>query len=234
MLSDFHDKNILLTGATGGIGHAICKVFSPNCARIYGIGRDVDKLQNLNCEFGNFFGIHGDLTSPGFFEESRSTLDARKIDILINCAGFLELRSISDIDMESIEKSFRTNVFPSIILTSICVDHMKKSGWGRIVNIGSSSSYNGGANTSLYCSSKHALLGFSKSMREELKEFGIKVISVSPASTQSKMGMIELNTPQKYDTFIDPETVAETVFFACRADGTADMHEIRIHRENVQ
>ena len=79
--------------------------------------------------------------------------------------------------------------------------------WWRIVNIGSSSSYNGFKNTSIYCSSKHALLGLSRSLHDELKEHNIRTFCVSPGSIKTSMGKRVIG--QNYDTFMDPKEIAE-------------------------
>ena len=64
---------------------------------------------------------------------------------------------------------------------------MKENMWGRIFNIGSSSAYNGGELASLYCSSKHALLGFSRSMSKELHDYKIRVCILVPNSIKTNM-----------------------------------------------
>ena len=105
---------------------------------------------------------------------------------------------------------------------------MKKSKWGRIVNIGSSSAYSGFKNSIAYCSSKHALLGFSRAMFAELKESNIRVYSISPGSTQTKMG--KLSKDQKFETFLKPEEIAEYVEFVISFDKQLVSEEIRLNR----
>ena len=105
---------------------------------------------------------------------------------------------------------------------------MKKSKWGRIVNIGSSSGYNGFKNGTAYCSSKHALLGFSRALFAELKDNNVRVYSISPGSTQTKMG--KLSKDQKFETFLEPKEVAEYVEFVIRFEKQLVSEEIRLNR----
>ena len=89
-----------------------------------------------------------------------------------------------------------------LIFTSIKKYARKKS--GMMLFLGSSSSYAGFKNTSIYCSSKHGLLGFTRSIADEYREIGIKIACISPGSVKTKMS-IPLHINQNPDTFIDPE-----------------------------
>jgi NAD(P)-dependent dehydrogenase (short-subunit alcohol dehydrogenase family) len=105
---------------------------------------------------------------------------------------------------------------------------MVKNRWGRIINIGSSSAYGGYKNTSLYCASKHALLGFSRALHDELKEHNIRVFCVSPSGTKTAMG--KSIKGQNYDTFIDPKDVAEYIAYISSFDNAMISEEIRLNR----
>jgi NAD(P)-dependent dehydrogenase (short-subunit alcohol dehydrogenase family) len=105
---------------------------------------------------------------------------------------------------------------------------MKKVGWGRIVNIGSSSSYSGVSNTSIYCAAKHALLGFSRAIHDELKQYNIRTFSISPSGTKTRMGKLIPN--QNYDTFLEPQEIAEYVAFVICYNGTMITDELRLNR----
>ena len=123
---------------------------------------------------------------------------------------------------------FKINVRAPFIFSKEFSKDMKKSKWGRIVNIGSSSAYNGFKNSIAYCSSKHALLGFSRALFSELKENNVRVYSISPGSTQTKMG--KLSKDQKFETFLKPEEIAEYVEFVISFDKQLVSEEIRLNR----
>jgi len=107
---------------------------------------------------------------------------------------------------------------------------MVENKWGRIVNIGSSSSYAGFQETSVYCASKHAVLGFSRSIHEELKDFNVRTFCISPSSTKTKMGRKILN--QDFETFLDPKDVAEYVIFCISFESNTVTNEIFLKRLN--
>ena len=109
---------------------------------------------------------------------------------------------------------------------------MVSNNWGRIVNIGSSSSYNGSGETGIYCASKHALLGLSRSLYQEFKDSGVRVYSVSPGSIQTPMGAIDIR--QDYSTFINPREVAEYIIFIITYDNEMISEEIRMNRITIK
>ncbi len=105
---------------------------------------------------------------------------------------------------------------------------MIKQKWGRIVMIGSSSSYSGFENSSIYCATKHSLLGLSRALNVELKKKNIRVLSISPASTQTKMGKI--STDQDFTTFLNPKEVAQYVSHVLSFDNEMIVDESRLNR----
>ena len=105
---------------------------------------------------------------------------------------------------------------------------MVSNEWGRMVNMGSSSAYSGFGGTSLYCATKHALLGFSRAIHDELKKFNVRSYYISPSSTQSKMGMTTKG--QDYETFLHPSDIAKYVVFSISFDSNIISEEIFLKR----
>ena len=104
----------------------------------------------------------------------------------------------------------------------------RKKKWGRIVNIGSSSSYDGFSETSIYSASKHAILGFSRSIQKELKAYGIRTYCISPGAIKTKMG--KQIKGQNYSTFINPKEIAEVILNLIQFDKEMMIPEIRLDR----
>lgn len=96
------------------------------------------------------------------------------------------------------------------------------------MSIGSSSAYSGVKETAIYCSSKHALLGLSRSLYDELKKYGIRVFCVSPSGAKTKMGKRIKN--QDFKTFLDPKEIAEYVKFIISFNGRMISDEVRLNR----
>ncbi len=150
------------------------------------------------------------------------------VDILVNCVGYYAVKSLNDSSLNDFETFFNLNVRAAFIFCKEFSRDMIKSGWGRIINIGSSSAYIGSRNTTLYCASKHALLGFNRALHDELKQYNIRTYCVSPSGAKTDMG--KLIPGQNFDTLVDPEQIAEYVGFICSFDEEMISDEIRLNR----
>ena len=155
-----------------------------------------------------------------------------RIDVLINNAGIFIKKSIKDSNLKNIQDSLNINlIYPFLLIKEFSKD-MTENGWGRIVNIGSSSSYDGFENGSIYSSTKHAILGLSRSCNKELKKYGIRVISVSPSSVDTKMGRI--NNDQVFETFINSKEIAEAIDQIIWYNNQMIIDEIRLNRMEIK
>ena len=154
------------------------------------------------------------------------------IDILVNCAGIFPVKLLSNSTVDDFEQCFSVNVKAAFVLCKEFSQGMVSKKWGRIVNIASSSAYAGFKNTSIYCSSKHALLGLSRSLHSELKEHNVRTFCVSPGSIKTPMGKSVVG--QSYETFLNPSEVAELVGRLISFDSEMISQEIQLHRMNQQ
>ena len=234
--SVLNGKTALITGATGGIGNEIAKQLHHHGTKLFLTGRNPTKLQGLKNDFPEAKVYQLDLSSGQNVEEQNLQIekDSGGIDILINCAGIFYLKPLEELVQDDYHQVFSVNIQAPIFLAKWHSRNMKQKRWGRIFNIGSSSCYNGGSNSSLYCASKHALLGFSRSLSKELKDFNIRVCNLSPSSTKTEMGKIPLASPQDYNTFIDPKEVAEVLVFLCGFNNSMEIQELLLNRVHVQ
>ena len=231
-------KNCLIVGASGGIGNEITKKIAEQNYNLFLIGKNKSKLLKLKKEIKKD-GITVEIESVDLTNEKQIDKSIKKIrktfgkiDILINTSGLFLIKSIDKTTIEEFEESFKINVRAPFIFSKEFSKDMKKSKWGRIVNIGSSSAYNGFKNSTAYCSSKHALLGFSRALFSELKEDNVRVYSISPGSTQTKMG--KLSKDQKFETFLKPKEIAEYVVFVIEFDKQLISEEIRLNRIQIE
>ena len=160
--------------------------------------------------------------------------DLKRVDILVNCAAIFPIRQICDMSIDDYMTCMQVNVTAPFILMKELSMEMKENGWGRIINIASSSAYGGSPSTSVYCASKHALLGLSRSLFKELKGDGIRVFCVSPGSIQTDMGKDVEKLGQLYDTFMTPGEVASYILHSTGYDGQMVSEEIRLNRLFVQ
>jgi short-subunit dehydrogenase len=231
-------KNCLITGATGGLGKEIAKEFAKNGCNLFLTGRNNEKLNSLKNELENDkIKIDFEAADLSDIDDIQKLIDKTKnafpnIDILVNCAGIFPVKLLSNSTVDDFEQCFSVNVKAAFVLCKEFSQGMVSKKWGRIVNIASSSAYAGFKNTSIYCSSKHALLGLSRSLHSELKEHNVRTFCVSPGSIKTPMGKSVVG--QSYETFLNPSEVAELVGRLISFDSEMISQEIQLHRMNQQ
>ena len=235
-----HGKNCLITGATGGLGKEIAKEFAKNGCNLFLTGRNNEKLSSLKNELENDVSeikIDFEDADLSDADEIQKLIEKVKgafsnIDILVNCAGVFPVKLLSDSTVEDFENCFSVNVKAAFVLCKEFSQGMISKKWGRIVNIASSSAYAGFKNTSIYCSSKHALLGLSRSLHSELKEYNVRTFCVSPCSIKTPMG--KSVTGQNYETFLNPNEIAELIVHLVSFDNEMISQEIQLSRMDQQ
>ena len=234
-------KNCLITGATGGLGKEIAKEFAKNGCNLFLTGRNNEKLNSLKNELENSVNEikidfeDADLSDDGeiqkLIEKVKNTFV--NIDILVNCAGVFPVKLLSDSTVEDFENCFSVNVKAAFVLCKEFSQGMISKKWGRIINIASSSAYAGFKNTSIYCSSKHALLGLSRSLHSELKEYNVRTFCVSPGPIKTSMGhdiVKNENPDERFDSFMNPNEIAEFIAYLVSFDNEMVSEEIRLSR----
>jgi short-subunit dehydrogenase len=230
------NKNCLITGATGGIGKEICKQLANYSCNLFLTSTNTKKLKKLkdelkkinkNIEIESF---ESDLTIEDNINELINSVKEKfsSIDIVINSAGIFMIESIEKSSIENFEKSMNINVKLPFILCKEFTKNMRKKKWGRIIMIGSSSSYSGFKNGSVYCMTKHSILGLSRALNAELKNNNVRILCISPASTQTNMAKISIN--QDFSTFLNPTEVAEYIIHVMCYDKEMIIDESRLSR----
>jgi|MGYP000052295968 3-oxoacyl-[acyl-carrier protein] reductase len=231
-------KNAFISGATGGIGKSVAHALVDSGCNLFltstndkSLQEVIDSLSNKNVVVA---GLSGDLNK---IKDVYAIIKAAKakfnsIDVLVNSAGIFPNFNLFDSDDDRFEETFNINFRSAFMFTREFAKGMVKNEWGRVVNIGSSSAYAGFGGTSMYCSSKHALLGFSRAIHDELKGSNVRTFCVSPSSTQSKMGKATIG--QDYSTFLKPDDIAKYVIFVISFNSNIMSEEIFLKRMIVQ
>ena len=234
-------KNCLITGATGGLGRQIAIELAKKNCNLFLTGRQNKKLEKLNDELEKTNKNNLIKYKQCNLQETQE-LDSliqkihdefSSIDILVNCAGIFPVSPISQSTLEQYDSCMNLNVRVPFVLSKEFSKDMIKNRWGRIVNIASSGAYNGLKNTAIYRSSKHALLGLSRSLHNELKEFNVRTFCISPGPIKTDMGkdiIKKENLNENYDTFMNPNEIAEFIIFAISFDNNLISSEVRLGR----
>jgi NAD(P)-dependent dehydrogenase (short-subunit alcohol dehydrogenase family) len=221
--------NALLTGVSGGLGRQLAISLKAVGCRVLASGRNPTALARVAAEIG-VEAAAADLSSADEVEQligvARRVLG--QIDILVNCAGIFPVEPLEQASAEVFDRCFAVNVRAPYCLCQAFAPEMADRRWGRIINIGSSSAYAGFKNTAIYCASKHALLGLTRSLHDELKHRNVRCFCISPGSIKTEMGR---SVPgQDFETFLDPQEIAEFVVHIASYDGGMIADEIRLNR----
>ena len=188
----FNKKNIIITGATGGIGSKTAESFFSEGANLILLGKNKKKLELLKKKLlkkktGKILCFACDNESYDDIKKVFNLIfnDFKNIDIFVNNAGILRDSFIGMITEDSILQTLKINLIAPIILTQL-FSKLMKSG-GSIINISSIIGTKGNIGQSVYGASKAGLIGFTLSSSKELASRGIRVNAIAPGLIQTKM-----------------------------------------------
>jgi NAD(P)-dependent dehydrogenase (short-subunit alcohol dehydrogenase family) len=235
--------NILITGASAGIGRAAAILLANKGHTVIGTGRDPEALSDLAARAPQVHALAMDVSDAdsvaAAVAQVNDILGGAPLDVLVNnagygCAGPLELLSDADI-----EAQYQVNVFGLLRVTRAFLPAMRERGSGRIVNVSSVAGDVTAPFFGAYASSKHAVESLSDALRSELRPHGIKVVLVKPGAVKTRFGEREREQLQRHadsspayrgqiETFLrfhrrlhadgaDPVSVAGTVAIACES-----------------
>lgn len=183
-------RTAIVTGAAGGIGQAIVHILASRDANILA----VDKSQGISNLFANQQNVRTiaiDLTSSGAAQEIVANCIAffHGIDILVNNAGVVIPEPIDAITDAAWETTLAVNTTAIMRLSRAAASELRSRQWGRIINIGSTSSAFAESGHASYCASKHALAGLTKAMAFDLGDDGITANYIMPGFIATSMAL---------------------------------------------
>lgn len=225
-------QSILVTGGTKGIGRAIIERFAREGYDVYTCARNAADLASMQQEFSEkyptvrLFAMQADLSN---MEEVKTFAKAVKSevipDILVNNTGVFLPGSIYNEPEGNLELMMQTNLFSAYHLTRAFANEMIARKSGHVFSIGSIAGIKAYANGGSYAISKWAMLGFTKCLRQELKEFNIRVTSILPGATfTASWEGVELPV----ERFMKAEDVAEAVWAAYNLSAFSVVEEMII------
>jgi len=229
-------KTAIITGAAGGIGEALCAKLADYGMNLVISGRNTEKLNALKEKLSEK-GVKvqvcaGDLAQLDFIDSLLScTREAfGGVDVIINNAGLAHNCPMEEITPEFFDHIMQLNVRAPYFLCQRALGDLRKSDCATVINICSVVSHKGYPRQSVYAASKHALLGLSKSMANELYKEDIRVHVISPGGVFTPM--IAVARPDLTpEGMILPEDIAEIAGFYLEMRKTnAVMDEIEVHR----
>lgn len=213
-------KNILITGASKGIGAQIAKELKDK-GNLFLTSRNEELLRAVSSEVGAVDFCVCDLACESDLPALATFIEKNKIDILINNAGEYIYGEIESMGYEQIKHIYAANLLAPAYLCAAAARNMKLQAWGRIINIGSISGVMGEAYASLYSSSKSGLIGLTKALALELAQFNITVNTINPGWVETEMGTksieeSDFSTAEILETipqkrFVEPSEIANLV-----------------------
>lgn len=192
----FSEKAVLITGASSGIGAALTRAFHEKGAHLILLARRLDRLNQLKEELRSpnrqiliyECDVNDETALRKVVDDSSQKLG--HIDVVIANAGFGIVGDVADLSVEDYKRQLETNVFGVIRTFHSTVNHLKKSR-GRFAAVGSVNGYIALPGNSAYAMSKYAVRALCKSLRHEMRPFGVSVIHIAPGFVDSEIRRVD-------------------------------------------
>lgn len=190
MAKRFQDKVVLITGGSGEIGTATAKLFLEEGAKVAIVGTSDEKLARAKESLGDVLTIKADVTKESEVENyvNKTVEEYGTIDVFFNNAGVEgKVAPIDQLDIEDFKKVLDINVFGAVLGLKYVIPIMKKQKSGSIINTSSVAGLGGTAGMSPYVTSKHGVIGLTKTAALELAGDNIRVNCINPSPVEGRM-----------------------------------------------
>ena len=229
-MTDLNGKNIIVTGASGGIGNSIIDKLNKAGANILASGRKVEKLQELQNKYTNLKTLKFDISKSEeieeFIENSSKELGGN-LDCVVNNAGITQDNLAIRMSLEEWQKVIDVNLTSTFLMSKSAIKKMLKNKSGKIVNITSVVGHTGNLGQANYTASKAGIIAMSKSLAIEYAKKNININCISPGFI--KTAMTE-KLDEKFKEAIvskipsgrlgEPDDIANAVLFLCSNDSS--------------
>jgi 3-oxoacyl-[acyl-carrier protein] reductase len=221
---------IWITGAGSGIGKAAAKEFARTGSKVFVSSRRKTELERLNTELKDenlsveIFPCNI-ASSANVDQTVKKILATNKINCLINNAGITSFKLAEDNSINEIDDVIHTNLLGPIYSIKSVLPSMIKNSGGTIINILSVVTKKVFSQSSAYSASKHGLVGYTNSLREEVRKYNIRIINVVPGATQTPIWSSEIR--EKYgDRMMSPDEIAQVIVWLYLQKGNLVTEEI--------
>ena len=227
----------LVTGATAGIGRATAFALGRAGYRVGVCARSAGPVEALLTELrAEGIAAAGRAADVGQAPAVEALVKAvaselGPVDTLINNAGIAIIRPLTELSVEEWDATMTTNLKSLFLVTRAVLPGMLERGSGIIVNVASLAGKNPLVGGTAYAASKHAVLGFSKSLMLEVRKHGVRVLAICPGSVNTAL-IRNIRSPSREGEMLEPEDVAQAILDAVRMPARATVSEIDIRPAN--
>jgi len=180
-----HPRIWFITGSASGFGRALSETALERGDSVVATARKPERLADLVQRYGvRILALPLDVTQPFQIQTAvmRAIQAFRRIDVLVNNAGYGVFGAVEEVSPQAVRKQFETNVYGALEVTCAVLPHLRRQRSGHILNISSSGGLVGFAGAGIYCASKFALEGWSEALAQEVAPLGVHVTIVEPGA----------------------------------------------------
>lgn len=230
-------KNIIITGASKGIGRAIALHLALQNYNIILFGRNKRRLSSLSTKLNklgsNSIFFAGNVADKEFVDESIQIAKKKykKIYGLINNAGVAVFKKFIDSSLEDFKLQIDANVYGVFNFCKAVINDMVNQNYGTIINIVSLAGKRGFEYGTTYAATKHAVMGFSKSLMQEVRKNNIRIVTICPGSVETDM-IADSPLHARMKEALKPNDIAEVVSLTLKLPPRALISDIDIRPNN--
>jgi len=231
------NKNVLIVGATGGIGCESTRMIKGNQANIFITGRDKQKLQQVaqDNEIPEDQVFELDVTQSDQVEKVAQAIHQKveRVDVLVNAAGIGILKPLEKLENQDFDQVIDINLKGTFYLLRAFLPPMKQAKKGMIINLPGVLGKVPMAGASAYAASKYGVNGLTKSVREELKRTEVRIVNLYLGGVDSPF-WDNIDMKVNRDKFITAKEAARAVWFACQQPSSGVVSEMVFQPFNHQ
>ena len=234
---DIKNKNVVLTGASDGIGRCTALKLAAAGSNIVQLARSQDKLNALVEELSlkypeqKFIAYPCDLNQLDQIKNTVQKIisDFENIHILLNIAGiWLKMSPLENVNVDEIQSIIQTNLIGLIQITNQLLPNLKSQSEAIIINDSSSSGIMPRPEQSVYCASKYGVTGFTEVLKVDLKDSNVRVAGIYQGGTNTQLFTKANEVEKPLNDFTDPNDLADVIVFMLTRPAKIWLHDVRV------
>ena len=246
MTDNIAGKVLVITGASSGMGEATARDLAAQGAKVVLGARRAERLdaivREIREEGGQAIAVPTDVAK---LEDVKRLVDAAKatygrVDVIFNNAGLMPLSPLESLRIDEWDRMIDVNMKGTLYGIATALPYMKEQKSGHIINVSSVYGHKVVATGAVYCATKHAVRAISEALRQEVKDYNIRVTTISPGAVRTELtshitepGLAENVQGAVAKIGVAPSTMSRMVAFAISQPDDVDVNEI-LFRPTVQ